>query len=294
MLSMVEQEDFTGSLDNTAPLVSAIVPTLNAAATLQMCLESVCHQTYPRVEILIVDGGSTDSTREIAKSREVIFVESSLRRSSARRAGANAARGEYLLFLDADQTADLDLIDQCVKLCERGEFQAVKIPEVDEITGVWGQCWLSVRNLASVEDLSYPRFFMRESYLELGGHTENLEDYMEDRSLYIKFRAVGGRWTWAKSRLHNLIGSVNPIQFGIKGARAAVDSSGYYRIHRKSRETLASVIVPRIRRLIAPTRTERVSVVVALALPIFILVALGPRLVCATVGQIAARLRPSG
>jgi len=55
------------------PAVS-ITPTYNSERTLQDCLESIKHQDYPDVEIIIADGGSTDSTLEIARNYETVTL----------------------------------------------------------------------------------------------------------------------------------------------------------------------------------------------------------------------------
>ncbi|ORB72839.1 glycosyltransferase family 2 protein, partial [Mycobacterium timonense] len=51
----------------TAPMFSIIVPTFNAAATLQMCIESIICQTYSDLELVLVDGGSTAATLDVAQ-----------------------------------------------------------------------------------------------------------------------------------------------------------------------------------------------------------------------------------
>jgi glycosyltransferase involved in cell wall biosynthesis len=48
------------------PLVSVIVPTKNSAEFLRACLHSIIHQTYPRIELIVVDNNSTDATKDIA------------------------------------------------------------------------------------------------------------------------------------------------------------------------------------------------------------------------------------
>lgn len=92
----------------TLPFVSFIIPTLNAEKTLDMCLNSVFRQDYPkdRFEVLLVDGGSTDRTLEIAKKYPVRMLNNPLRvadgKFGGRAQGVNAAEGDIVAFVDAD------------------------------------------------------------------------------------------------------------------------------------------------------------------------------------------------
>ena len=87
------------------PRFSIIIPAFNAAATLARAVESVRTQSWPAHEIIVVDDGSTDSTVEIARQygdavRLIQQPNSGV--SVARNAGAAAATGDWLAFLDAD------------------------------------------------------------------------------------------------------------------------------------------------------------------------------------------------
>ena|GEM_PF-1664955 len=88
------------------PLVSCIIPAYNAADTIVRAIESARRQTYPNVEIVVVNDGSTDNTEEVVLSRfpEIRYIRHVHNRgpSAARNSGARAARGAVLAFLDAD------------------------------------------------------------------------------------------------------------------------------------------------------------------------------------------------
>lgn len=95
----------------TAPAFSIIIPTFNAAATLRACLESIAHQTYRDLELVLVDGGSTDETLNIAYSfgpnfgaRLVIHSGPDGGPYEAMNRGVGMATGTWLLFLGADDT----------------------------------------------------------------------------------------------------------------------------------------------------------------------------------------------
>jgi hypothetical protein len=94
----------------TSPLVSVIVPGHRASATLEVCLSSLSSQEWPRerTELVYVDDASGDATPELAArwaDRVVRLEGSPAGPASARNAGAAAARGEILVFIDADVVA---------------------------------------------------------------------------------------------------------------------------------------------------------------------------------------------
>ena len=103
------------------PLVSVIIPAFNAAETIGRALDSVGRQVYPDIEAIVVDDGSTDGTGEIVRERypEVTCVrQENAGVSAARNTGAAAARGEFLVLLDADDEWDPRYVDHLVDLSE--------------------------------------------------------------------------------------------------------------------------------------------------------------------------------
>lgn len=88
----------------TRPSVTALVPTYNNAATLEAALASLAAQRYAgSVDLLCVDGGSGDATREIAESYGATVIDNPLRNEEEARAlGLEAASGDLVLLLDAD------------------------------------------------------------------------------------------------------------------------------------------------------------------------------------------------
>jgi rSAM/selenodomain-associated transferase 2 len=79
-------------------MLSVVIPTLNAVATLPACLERILEAD----EIVVVDGGSTDQTARIAEDHGARLIRSPKGRGVQLRAGADAARGDWLLFLHSD------------------------------------------------------------------------------------------------------------------------------------------------------------------------------------------------
>ncbi len=266
----------------TTPLVSVIIPTLNAAASLGECLVSVNQQTYHSVEVLVVDGGSGDATKETAEKWGAKLLTGPFRRSTARRHGATQSKGAFLLFLDADQVLEPKVVEECVLVSRSEGVGAVVIPEEDLGIGPWASCrWLE-RQIAQFGGLSYPRFISRSLYEAAGGHGEGLEDYMEDRDLYLRLSGLGVRIAQCKAHIINYLGRVNPLALGLKGMHSAVDANEYYRRNIYRGESLWRVVRPRIEASFRCGSALRGFPISGLfVLPIYLMLVYGPR--CLTV-----------
>lgn len=92
---------------------SIIIPVYNVEKYLKKCLDSVKNQTFKDYEVLVVDDGSTDKSKEIAKKYNLTLIESDhVGVSSARNMAIKKAKGEYLVFLDSDDWWDKELLEK--------------------------------------------------------------------------------------------------------------------------------------------------------------------------------------
>lgn len=96
-------------------LVSIIVPTYNQEGYIIEAVESCLNQTWKDIEVIVVDDGSTDATRELLKpyidrGLIVYIYQNNSERSAARNNGLRASKGEFIQFLDSDDLLDNDKI----------------------------------------------------------------------------------------------------------------------------------------------------------------------------------------
>lgn len=102
------------------PLVSVIIPVHNAEKYLPAAIESALAQTWPHVEVIVVDDGSTDSSLSVAKryesDRVTLMHQENSGASAARNKGLEMAGGAYIQFLDADDLLSEDKIECQVAL----------------------------------------------------------------------------------------------------------------------------------------------------------------------------------
>lgn len=99
------------------PFVSVIIPAFNAEKTIAQCIESISSSSYPasKIEILVIDNGSTDQTATIVqKTNAIYFYEPQRGRSIARNRGIELSKGDYIAFLDADTYIDEAWIENMV------------------------------------------------------------------------------------------------------------------------------------------------------------------------------------
>lgn len=97
--------------------ISVIVPAYNSEATIAACVESILAQSYAGVQLVVVDDGSTDGTAAIADSiasrddRMTVVHQPNKGRTEARRVGVEQARGEWICFVDSDDTLPTDALE---------------------------------------------------------------------------------------------------------------------------------------------------------------------------------------
>lgn len=110
-------------------LVSIIIPVYNVEPYLRRCVDSVLRQTYKNIEIIIVNDGSTDGCAEICdeygKNHANITVihKPNGGLSSARNAGLDIAKGQYISFVDSDDYILEEIIEHAVELLEKENAQ---------------------------------------------------------------------------------------------------------------------------------------------------------------------------
>src|SRR6266511_3482136 len=100
-----------GRVRRMAPRISVIVPTWNEAKYLPALLASLQAQTAPPLEVIVADSGSTDGTPDLARAAGALVLEGGRKGpGEGRNRGARAARGDVLLFVDADCTVPPELL----------------------------------------------------------------------------------------------------------------------------------------------------------------------------------------
>jgi len=163
------------------PLVSVIIPTKNSERTLDKCLKSVKNQTYPNIEIIVVDNNSIDKTKEIAKKYTDKVYNRGPERSAQTNYGVKKASSKYVYKIDSDFVLDKEVVSQCINKVREG-FDAVVVHN----TPYTKVSWIAKVRKFEVDMYKYDithssaRFVKKKVYNDIGGFNEEItagEDY---------------------------------------------------------------------------------------------------------------------
>ena len=200
------------------PLVSAIIPAKDEEGTLADCLRTVCAQSYPRLEILVVDDRSTDATPEIARR----FAEADPRvrvitikelpggwtgKTHGLQAAATQARGAWFWFIDSDTRHEPDSLSIVMEYARReGASMASVLPEMRCET-FWERVVQPLAGVVLVQSFPLPFvnndrmkvafangqyiLIAREAYEAVGGHTAVRDKFVEDIYLAARVKDSG-------------------------------------------------------------------------------------------------------
>lgn len=118
--------------------ISVVIPAYNRAKTITYCLDSVCHQTIPPQEVIVVDDCSTDATVEVINnysrlhpSVRCVVLERNSGAQAARNRGIVVARGEWIAFQDSDDEWALDKLEKQIAALAQTSFNPLTTVHTD-------------------------------------------------------------------------------------------------------------------------------------------------------------------
>ena len=258
---ILDVEPLPGGRDAALPSVSVIVPTKDRAAELEDCLAALFAVDYPpeRFEVIVVDDGSSDRTPDVAKAYPCRYIANDRNRgqSYSRNAGARAASGEILAFIDSDCVASREWLRELVRFFSWSKVAAAgglvvgfsDESALDRYEQVASSLNMGDRLILMSDDdsMSYVPtcnlLVRRDVYLDLGGLREDLR-VGEDVDLCWRLRSAGWRLVYSptglvrhrhRTRLHEML-----------RRRAAYGTSEalLHSLHPDKRKTMALRVLP--------------------------------------------------
>jgi glycosyltransferase involved in cell wall biosynthesis len=192
------------------PSISTIITTYNRAGLLAQAIQSVLAQTYPDFELIVVDDGSTDNTRNVVESiadaRIRYIWQENQERAVARNTGLASSRGQYITFLDSDDRFLPDKLQAQVSMLELH-------PDIGMVMGGWedvdaegahirtvrgwdGQTSMGAQNwLFDCPTVIGANLIRREWLIRVGGfNPEQVPG--EDTDLWIRLHLAGCPMMW--------------------------------------------------------------------------------------------------
>ena len=146
------------------PLISVIVPVYNVEKYIRRCLESIVKQSYQNLEIIVVDDGSTDNSGNICDdiasedSRITVIHQKNLGLVGARNTGLDIYKGEYVCFIDSDESSTFRFIYNAEKIAYTPNQLYSYFTRADSITAVA----FSMKNLDILKAYEYRLDFFKE------------------------------------------------------------------------------------------------------------------------------------
>lgn len=191
------------------PRVSVIIPVLNEAGEIGVCLNSLESQDYAgEIEILVADGGSTDGTLQVLDGRDVVLVPNPDRvQSLGFNRAARVATGEVLVRADAHSVYPADYVRRSLEVLLETGASAVGGPLEPAGTTRFGEAvaramrarlavgpapFHHARERMEV-DTVYLGTFRRQEFLDMGGMRALPSGVAEDADLFWRWRRAGGR-----------------------------------------------------------------------------------------------------
>lgn len=186
-------------LTSKKPLISVVIPTYNRVHYLAKTIDSVLNQTYPNIEIIVVDDGSKDTTIELLKNygSKIRFIQQSNRGAPfARNEGARHAHGQYISFLDDDDFWLPNKIEAEVEFLEKNPdygFVYCDTHYINEQGEITGKRMLSYDEVQTFERLYQGNFIIstsvvlvRKSCLDTVGIFDESLPQSQDYDLWLR------------------------------------------------------------------------------------------------------------
>jgi glycosyltransferase involved in cell wall biosynthesis len=201
---------------NSFPLVSIVTPSFNQSQYLEVAIRSVLNQDYPRIEYIVMDGGSTDGSVDILKKYDTQIdywkSESDQGQADAINKGLSMAKGEIVAWINSDDAYLPRAISEAIGALEENPQvgmvygDGIMVGSNLEVLDMHSYPQLDLVDLLAFEVLLQPAVFMRKHVLDEVGYLDPTYNLILDHELWVR---IASRYPikhvssfWALERTH--------------------------------------------------------------------------------------------
>ena len=187
-------------IKHSQSLVSVIMPCYNDGEYIQKSVESVLLQTYPNIELIIIDDGSDspetiEVINELEKNERIILLRGQrLYPAGARNLGIRNASGKFILPVDSDDLIEPTYIEKAVQVIESSEDIGVVYCKADlfgEQTGPWQLPDYSFEHMLLDNIVFVTALFYKADWEKVGGFSTEMRQGMEDYDFWLSILEIG-------------------------------------------------------------------------------------------------------
>jgi glycosyltransferase involved in cell wall biosynthesis len=183
------------------PLISFVIPCFNDAQYIEKSVQSALNQTYPHIEVIVVDDGSNLETKRILQKLEPritkLITQDNKGQSTARNVGIKAAKGEFIVVLDSDDFFELTFSEKAVDYFKKDA--TIKIVTsyyvrlmLNNKTDIFKPTGGSIKGFLKNSCATGSAMFKKSDWEKVGGYDQDMKQGFEDWEFYIRLVKEGG------------------------------------------------------------------------------------------------------
>ena len=152
------------------PLVTLVITTKNEEHNVPNVMKSIKAQTYKNIETILVDNGSDDKTKQVAKKLGAMVFDKGPERSAQRNYGMiTKSKGKYVMFIDCDMILSPNLVKESVIAIEDEGYVALHLPEIVLGSSFWSSVRMFERTFYDGTVVDGARFFKKSVFKKVKG-----------------------------------------------------------------------------------------------------------------------------
>ncbi|MFH6769647.1 glycosyltransferase [Gaetbulibacter aquiaggeris] len=197
---------------NVSSLISVVIPCFNDGQFVEQAVYSALNQTYPNIEVIVVDDGSNSETKQVLKILELkitrLITQENQGQSKARNIGIKEAKGEYILVLDSDDFSEPTFCEKAMHILTSDMDTKIvscyaNLILENGITTRFEPQGGSIKDFLFFNQSLGTSMFKKEDWAFCGGYDETMRNGFEDWEFFIRLLKNGGTAKVIKEPLYN-------------------------------------------------------------------------------------------